>query len=157
MTEDSASTNGIVLRPGEGKRLLSPPSRRLPAPLFVKAGAVDTRGAYSVFEQAMAPVALGPGHHIHDCAEEAWYILDGELTFRIGDAITRAGAGTFVLVPRGVAHSYANPGAAPARYLTLFSPPQDRFWEQLTDLVESAPDGQPDRKLLQTLREAQLG
>src|SRR3954470_1414557 len=40
--------------------------------------------------------------HVHDDEDDAFYILDGELTFLLGDDVVTAPPGTFVLVPPGV-------------------------------------------------------
>ena len=55
------------------------------------------------------------GPHVHGHAE-AFYVLEGELAFEIGaegESIT-LGAGGFVAVPSGVAHSYGTAGDRPA-------------------------------------------
>jgi uncharacterized cupin superfamily protein len=73
--------------------------------------------------------SLGPLSHIHCRRDEASYILEGEPTVRIGAWSVAAQAGSFVLVPRGVAHRPANPGPQPARFLRIFSPGgMDRFF-----------------------------
>ena len=60
------------------------------------------------------------GAHVHRHTE-AFYVLDGELTFEVGperEAITVA-AGGFVAVPPGLAHSYRTAGGHPARCLVI--------------------------------------
>ena len=63
------------------------------------------------------------GLHVHRHAE-AFYVLEGELTFEIGaegETIT-AGAGGLVPVPAGVAHAYGTAGDRPARWLIIHAP-----------------------------------
>ena len=58
--------------------------------------------------------------HVHEHAE-AFYVLEGELTFEVGaerETIT-LGAGDFVAAPPGVAHSYGTAGGHPARWLII--------------------------------------
>jgi len=55
--------------------------------------------------------------HVHRNDDEAWYVLDGELAFRLGDEVLHAPAGGAVVAPRGTAHTYWNPRPEPARYL----------------------------------------
>jgi len=58
--------------------------------------------------------------HVHQHTE-AFYVLEGELTFEVGaerETIT-LGAGGFVAVPANVAHSYGTAGAHPARWLII--------------------------------------
>ena len=62
------------------------------------------------------PAAL----HVHHSDDEAWHVLDGELTFRYGDRTEIVGPGTTVFVPAGMAHTYS---AAPGtRYLIILTP-----------------------------------
>ena len=61
--------------------------------------------------------------HIHEHAE-AFYVLAGELTFQVGaerETVT-VGAGGFVAVPPGVAHSYGSAGDRAARWLVIHAP-----------------------------------
>ncbi|HUZ00378.1 MAG TPA: cupin domain-containing protein [Thermomicrobiaceae bacterium] len=55
--------------------------------------------------------------HLHHDDEEAWYVLEGTLRFRTGEREFDAPAGSAVLGPRGVAHTFWNPSREPARYL----------------------------------------
>ena len=63
-----------------------------------------------------------PRPHIHRDHEEAFYVLEGELTVRVGPRTITAPAGSFVVVPRGVVHQPSNPGAQPTRFLLIFLP-----------------------------------
>ena len=61
-----------------------------------------------------------PTLHVHHSDDEAWHILEGELTFRYGDRVETAGPGMTVFVPAGVAHTYtAGDGS---RYLIVLTP-----------------------------------
>ena len=51
-----------------------------------------------------------PRPHIHRDHEEAFYVLEGELTVRVGPRTITAPAGSFVVVSRGVVHQPSNPG-----------------------------------------------
>jgi hypothetical protein len=61
--------------------------------------------------------------HVHHSDDEAWYVLDGVLRFRIGDEVFEAGPGGAVLAPKGTPHAYGNArrGKA-ARYLLVMTP-----------------------------------
>jgi uncharacterized cupin superfamily protein len=61
--------------------------------------------------------------HVHHCDDEAWYVLEGMLRFRIGDQEFEAGPGSAVLAPRGVPRAWGNatPGQ-PVRYLLVMTP-----------------------------------
>ena len=60
--------------------------------------------------------------HLHRSDEEAWYVLEGTLRFRIGADEVEARAGSAVLAPPGTAHTFWNPAADPARYLIIMTP-----------------------------------
>ena len=70
----------------------------------------------------MAPGRHGPGAHVHGDEDDAFYVLDGELTFLLGDEEVPAPAGTFVLVPPGVLHTFANRSDQPVRILNIHAP-----------------------------------
>ncbi len=59
--------------------------------------------------------------HIHHADDEAWYVLEGALRFRLDDEEVEAQAGGAVIAPRGVAHTYWNPRPEPARYLLVMT------------------------------------
>jgi mannose-6-phosphate isomerase-like protein (cupin superfamily) len=70
----------------------------------------------------MAPGREGPEAHVHEDEDDAFYVLDGELTFLLGDEEVAAPAGTFVLVPPGVVHTFANRTGTPVRILNVHAP-----------------------------------
>ncbi len=61
------------------------------------------------------------GPHIHQRHTDAFYVLEGELTFRVGcePETIAVPSGGFVAVPPGVAHSFGNAARRPARWLTI--------------------------------------
>jgi mannose-6-phosphate isomerase-like protein (cupin superfamily) len=67
-------------------------------------------------ERPIAPL------HVHERDDEAWYVLEGALGFRRGDELLEAPAGSAVLVPAGVAHTYWNAHAGRTRYLIVMPP-----------------------------------
>ena len=64
----------------------------------------------------------GPELHVHDAEDDAFYVLEGELTFTVDGEDVVAGPGTFVLVPPGVPHTFANRGDATARFVNVHAP-----------------------------------
>jgi len=89
---------------------------------MLKAGKEAAQGAYAVLEMTVIPPGLWVPPHIHGAEEEAWYVLDGELTFRVGEQEIGAVAGSFILVPRGLVQSLGNTGTRPVSLLEIFSP-----------------------------------
>jgi quercetin dioxygenase-like cupin family protein len=78
-------------------------------------------GVISVIENALPARWDGPPLHRHEF-DEAFYVLDGELTFQVEDVLFTAGPGALAFAPGGVDHTLANLGDAPARYLLLCTP-----------------------------------
>ena len=57
--------------------------------------------------------------HVHHADDEAWHVISGALRFRLADREFVAEAGSTVLVPAGVAHTFGNAGPEPSRYLLI--------------------------------------
>jgi mannose-6-phosphate isomerase-like protein (cupin superfamily) len=60
--------------------------------------------------------------HLHREHTDAFYVLEGQLTFEIGSETITTSAGEFVAVPPNLPHSFRNAGAGPARWLTIHAP-----------------------------------
>ena len=61
--------------------------------------------------------------HVHHADDEAWYVLEGRLRFRIGEDVLLAGPGSAVRAPKGTPHAYGNAARGePARYLLVMTP-----------------------------------
>ncbi|MEO6057518.1 MAG: cupin domain-containing protein [Gemmatimonadales bacterium] len=52
------------------------------------------------------PRGAGPGPHTHTWSDETYYMLNGEITFLIGDEIRTARKGDFLMVPRDTRHAF---------------------------------------------------
>lgn len=81
----------------------------------------DSSGAVSIVEDTMPAGAPGPPLHRHGF-DEAFDVLDGELTFRVRDQLSKAHAGELIFAPRGVPHTLANLTNTPARFLLVTTP-----------------------------------
>jgi quercetin dioxygenase-like cupin family protein len=60
--------------------------------------------------------------HQHDDHVDAFWVLDGEVAFTVGEEVVRAGPDTFAAAPPGSRHGFANPATARARVLNLHGP-----------------------------------
>jgi mannose-6-phosphate isomerase-like protein (cupin superfamily) len=76
-------------------------------------GAVEVRSA---------PGGVSPPLHVHAQHAEAFFVFEGELTFRLEDGEHRVGAETWVIVPPEVVHTFAVTGDERARFLDLHVP-----------------------------------
>ena len=81
----------------------------------------ETDSRYASFE-ALVPPGGGPPPHRHSREQESFYVLQGEITFRFGDECRVAKAGTAINMPPGLAHSFKNESAQPARMLISVAP-----------------------------------
>lgn len=107
----------VVLGPGEGETISDRAERN--ARILLGHELVDV--TWTRYE----PGEKGPDPHIHEQHADAWYVLEGELTFGIGpggEELRQAPAGTLVLVPAGVIHTFRNDGQATARFLNIHAP-----------------------------------
>jgi quercetin dioxygenase-like cupin family protein len=91
-----------------------------------KALSEDTGGRLSAWEQLL-PHRSSPPLHVHHDDDEAWFVLDGTLTFQVAGTAYSVGTGTFVWAPRGVPHTF-RVDSPTARLLALAVPGRfDRF------------------------------
>ncbi len=81
--------------------------------LLFKAVGATTGGAFSLHERHVPAGGRRPPAHVHPDRVEAFWVLDGEAEFELDGELTRAAAGSFVLVPGGVAHTFGAPPSAP--------------------------------------------
>ena len=124
----------FILQPSEGVQ-----AGAYDVDLKFKAMAAQTNGAFSLVEGVWQPGGFGPLPHIHVEQEEAFYVLEGQFTFNVGDRKLLAGSGTFIVVPRGVLHSFAAAGDSPGRLLFMHSPPLEGFFFELHKLGQAGP------------------
>jgi mannose-6-phosphate isomerase-like protein (cupin superfamily) len=90
--------------------------------LALKAGTAETDGAVAVYQGALPSHRSGPALHVHDREDEALYVIEGEATVQLGDEVSTAASGSFIWMPRGVPHTFANLGDAPLRLLGFAVP-----------------------------------
>jgi len=80
----------------------------------------------------------GPGLHIHYQDDEIFYVVSGAFIFQLGDEFIMGNAGDTVFVPRGLAHTYANPiDNNPGELLIIhqpISPSLERFYQVFSKL-----------------------
>ena len=112
---------GTVRLPGEGQ------STSLFGDTYVvKASGTETGGTLAVIEADLAPGSAGTPLHINTREDENYYVIEGTLSFRVGERTLEAPAGTFVHIPKGVVHTHWNATAAPVRLLASPRPPGSR-------------------------------
>jgi mannose-6-phosphate isomerase-like protein (cupin superfamily) len=96
-----------------------------------------TRNTMSVVELEIQPCSITPPQHIHRACEEGFYVLEGPVDFNVNGEVKRAEAGTFVMVPIGVSHTFSNPTDKTVRLLMTITPAQYlHYFEELASLFQ---------------------
>jgi quercetin dioxygenase-like cupin family protein len=105
----------IGLQPGQGEALWF-----LGFLTSVKASTESTSGRVAVIEHP-GPRGAGSPLHVHHGEGEWFYVLEGELTFRVGGEVIDAPAGSFVYGPREIPHTFTV-SSEQARFLLVAEP-----------------------------------
>ncbi len=115
----------------------------------VLADSEETGGRFGMIE-SLSPKGVEPPRHVHSREDEAFHVLEGVITFYVGDDAYEATPGTFVFAPRGVAHSYTFQTDV-IRMLVLVTPGGfEEFFrdpglgEPAQELALPPPQGPPD-------------
>jgi quercetin dioxygenase-like cupin family protein len=127
-------TESLVIRPRTGEIVGDAPDRRIE--ILCEHDAVHA--TWSRF----GPRREGADLHVHRLHSDLFYVLEGELTARIGpdgEAVA-VPAGTLVRVPPLVVHGYRNAGDAEVRFLNLHAPGQG-FAPYMRARRDGAPHG----------------
>jgi quercetin dioxygenase-like cupin family protein len=113
---------------------------------FLATGA-DTNGKYALWE-ALVPPGGGPPPHVHSREEEGFYILEGEITVRVGEDRIVATAGMFANMPVGSVHSFKNESDQPAKMLISIAPAglEQMFFEVGQPVAQGAATALPPTK-----------
>jgi quercetin dioxygenase-like cupin family protein len=103
-----------------------------PAPINVRLRGTDTDGRLAVVENVISAGFGGPPLHVHPSFDETFYVLEGELTFRLRDEIVSLPAGSLVFAAGSVPHTFANRSGQEARVLILCTPAGfERYFDRL--------------------------
>lgn len=89
---------------------------------------------FAVFVSNFPGLGGGPPAHHHNSYDEAFYVLGGEMEFRVNGETARVSAGSMAFVPRGATHAFHNRSAEPARMLVITTP-------EAIDLIVRMPGG----------------
>ena len=74
----------------------------------LKITANETSGAFAMHEVLVPPGNPGPPTHYHTREDEYFYVTEGELTWSLNGKERIAPEGSFVYIPRGLVHGFAN-------------------------------------------------
>jgi quercetin dioxygenase-like cupin family protein len=113
----------------------------------LKATRETTDGSLGLVE-ATVPPGGGPIPHVHMRADEAFYVLAGEVELLDGDHTFTARTGDFAFMPRGTRHRFRNTGLHDVLLLFLFTPGGDEGGIRFLDEPrpgEPPPAWEPER------------
>jgi mannose-6-phosphate isomerase-like protein (cupin superfamily) len=99
---------------------------------------------FAAFVSTFPPLGGGPPSHHHNSYDEAFYVLSGEMEFRVDGETERVPAGSMAWVPRGATHCFRNPCPEPARMLVVTTP-------DAIDLIVRMPEGLKDPDAMRAL------
>lgn len=140
----STEDNKFLLRPDGGKVIQVFQER-----MTFKVMSADTNGLYTLFVNSAEPGGGSPPH-IHHQEDEAFFILEGNYEFLLGDKTLELGPGSFLFAPRGIAHASKNVGTTTCRMVVIVSPAGlERCFEEMGQPVPDSsapatPSGPPD-------------
>jgi mannose-6-phosphate isomerase-like protein (cupin superfamily) len=92
-----------------------------PVNAVFKADGDETRNQYSISEWWLEPYTRGPGAHRHE-EDDVFFVIEGTMSFLVGDAWIDAPKGSLVIAPGGTAHDFENRTAERAGALNLSVP-----------------------------------
>lgn len=136
---DITTRQPIVLRPGEGRAYHMGGMSAL-----FKADASETDSQYSISEWWLEPNTEGPGAHSHP-EDDAFFVLEGTMSFLVGGEWIDCPTGSFVLAPAGATHDFQNRGNVRARVLNISVP--GGFEQKMGMIVEWFAKHPPGRAI----------
>jgi mannose-6-phosphate isomerase-like protein (cupin superfamily) len=138
MADASVPVRPFVVRRGERNAIWS-----LGGHFTTKLDSDDTQGRWS-FVEAVAFRATEPPMHIHHREDEAWYVIDGQMTFHVAGEEQVVRSGDFVFAPRGLPHAFTV-DVEPTRVLVFCTP--GGFERFAAELGEDAASEDPPADL----------
>mgnify|MGYP001239254321 CR=1 FL=1 len=94
----------------------------------------ETADSYSISEWWLEAKQPGPGAHSHEANDDIFYVLEGVMTFLIGERKIEAAKGTFLRAPAGVVHDFENNSNARAGVLNIYIP--GGFEQEMPGIVQ---------------------
>lgn len=107
----------IILKKGEGRKY----DMGAMQATFL-ADEQETEERYAVSEWWLKPGSEGPGAHQHEFNDEVFYVLEGVMSFLVGDKWIDAAPGTFLRIPARTMHDFSNKTNDRAGLLNFFIP-----------------------------------
>ena len=137
------TTKGLVVPAGGGRRFdMGAPGRFADVKLFGH----ETHESLRMFEETV-PAGTKSLWHLHRDSDEVAWVLEGEITFKIGDDVSVGGPGTCAFFPRNVPHAWKNSGRHTGRVLFLYTPASaGGYVEERFEREQPLSDAERDRE-----------
>jgi quercetin dioxygenase-like cupin family protein len=133
--KETPMTDVSVVAPTDGELIQLGPTR-----VRILEDGRTTQHRLGLGEITLAPHTEGPPQHRHAAHDEGFYVVSGTARFTVGQTIHDAIAGTFVMIPPGAPHTFANPSDQTTVLLNTFTP--DLYVQYFRDLRDMIAGGQ---------------
>src|SRR5438094_3835482 len=104
------------------------------------ASGAETGGTFGL-TRVTQPAGTATPVHLHTREAEAFYLLEGTMTYRAGEQTYQLSPGSFIYLPTGVPHAFRVTGEAPVRFLAIVAP------GGLMDLYDEVGQSAAERRL----------
>ena len=109
-----------------------------------KADGAETANNYSISEWWLEPKTKGPGAHAHD-EDDIFFVIEGVMSFLVGDCWHDVGQGGFILAPGGVTHDFENRSDKRSGVLNFSTPGSfEAHMPAIVDWFKRHPPGSTD-------------
>lgn len=100
----------------------------------------SVHGSAAIVEHTLEARSLGAPMHKHTHENEISYILEGELSVIQNGDVHTAGPGDYIVKPKGIFHTFWNPGEKRTRFIEIISPGNFEYY-----FAEMAPFMEPGK------------
>ena len=114
--------------------------------MFFKALAEQDGGDFSLMERTLPAGGRRPPPHRHGNCSEAYFVLDGLVSVIVSGQELTVGPEGFVLVPRGIMHTFGSAAGHAARLLVIHAPAMDAYFAGLHELWNRDEPPSPDEE-----------
>lgn len=136
---ETKKPKAITLRPGEPELITYDAGT-----VRYLANSEDTNGSWSLVELTENP-GYKTRYHRHIYTDEAYYVLEGVLTAKIGEKTYELPAGSYILIPHGTPHAQGNLGKVPVKVLLTITPAGfEESFRDRAELIKTVKPNDPD-------------
>jgi mannose-6-phosphate isomerase-like protein (cupin superfamily) len=111
----------------------------------IKADGDESAHALCFSEWELVPGADGPPLHMHREHQEAFYVVEGTVTFTVAEEEVEAPVGSFLMIPAGTMHTFANRAERPARCVNAYVPGGfEQYFRRGLEMMRAPEPPDPD-------------